>query len=63
VEDAGKRYSSSTGLNHPLIRYKGDGEGLRQYDKPGHVEEQVIDDMASWIKSQADVKQISVDVH
>ena len=37
------------GLNHPFIRYKGHEKGLKQYDEPGHVEEEVVNDIADWI--------------
>ncbi len=35
-------------LNHLFIAGEGNGS-LQEYDKPGHVAEQVIDDIASWI--------------
>ena len=29
------------GLNHPFIRYEGKDKGLKQYEEPGHVDEEV----------------------
>ncbi len=42
------------GLNHPFIRYTGQEKGLKQYDEPGHVEEEVVNDIAKWIHGPQD---------
>lgn len=38
------------GLNHFFVKYEGAGKGtLEEYNYPGHVSQDVIDDVASWI--------------
>lgn len=48
-------YKLYPGLNHFFIEYEGEAKGtIAEYNEPGHVDEEVIRDIALWIGQLAD---------